>query len=131
MSTNPAYEAFGGGAEHWIGVDLDGTLAQYDHFVDVMTIGEPIPAMVERVRGWLAEGLRVKVFTARVGPGPEQRDVEEVRRAVADWTERHVGTRLEVTNVKDYGMDELYDDRVVAVEQNTGRLLSASRRGIA
>ena len=56
----------------WIGVDLDGTLAEHywpakgDY--DPTRIGDPIPMMVERVRGWLAEGREVRVFTARGGP---------------------------------------------------------------
>ena len=34
----------------WIGVDLDGTLAMYDGWVGVSHIGEPVPAMLQRVR---------------------------------------------------------------------------------
>lgn len=33
----------------WIGVDLDGTLAHYEGWKGVEHIGEPIPAMVERI----------------------------------------------------------------------------------
>lgn len=40
----------------WIGVDLDGTLAHYDGWKGADHIGEPIPAMVERVKQWLSEG---------------------------------------------------------------------------
>lgn len=115
---------------HWVGCDLDGTLAQYDHFKDVLHIGDPIQPMVDRVKGWLSLGVRVKIFTARVGEGPEQRDIEAVREAIQDWCEEHIGVRLDVTNVKDYLMDELYDDRVVQVEPNTGKLLGVSRLGL-
>jgi hypothetical protein len=55
----------------WIGVDLDGTLAHYDGWKGADNIGAPIPAMVERVKGWLAEGKTVKIFTARVYCPPE------------------------------------------------------------
>jgi hypothetical protein len=49
----------------WIGVDLDGTLAMYNGWVDETHIGEPVPAMALRVRAWLAKGHTVKIFTAR------------------------------------------------------------------
>jgi hypothetical protein len=52
----------------WIGVDLDGTLAEWKEPYDVLQIGPPIPAMIERVKDWLAEGQDVRIFTARVGP---------------------------------------------------------------
>ena len=50
----------------WIGVDLDGTLAEYHGWNDGK-IGEPIQLMVERVKRWLAEGKSVRIMTARVG----------------------------------------------------------------
>jgi hypothetical protein len=55
----------------WIGVDLDGTMAYYDGWKGADHIGEPIPAMVERVKRWLAEGREVRIFTARVYLAPE------------------------------------------------------------
>jgi hypothetical protein len=64
----------------------------------------------------------VKIFTARVSP----RDPEEiaaVRRAIDKWCREHVGVVLPVTHEKDYGMVELWDDRAVQVEPNTGRRL--------
>jgi hypothetical protein len=105
----------------WVGVDLDGTLAQYDGFKGPLIIGDPIPKMLERVKGWLASGITVKIFTARVSEGAtDGRNVEEVRTAIQDWCEKHIGQRLEVTCIKDYGMFELWDDRAVQVVPNTG-----------
>ena len=40
----------------WIGVDLDGTLAHYKGWKGRDHIGEPIPAMMQRVKQWLEEG---------------------------------------------------------------------------
>lgn len=97
----------------WIGVDLDGTLAEYHGWRGADHIGKPIPAMMERVRKWLAEGVTVKIFTARATL-PEQ--IPPVRA----WLERHGLPALEVTNVKDFGMVELWDDRCVQVRPNTG-----------
>lgn len=99
----------------WRGVDLDGTLAVYDGWQGPYHIGEPIPLMVERVKKWLAKGEWVKIFTARVCDGDPK-----TRLAIEDWCEKHIGQRLEVTNMKDYGMIEIWDDRAVQVIPNTG-----------
>jgi hypothetical protein len=39
-------------SDQCIGVDLDGTLAKYGEWRGVEHIGEPIPPMVDRVKGW-------------------------------------------------------------------------------
>lgn len=108
----------------WIGVDLDGTLAEYHGWKDVNHIGPPVPAMLERVKAWLAAGEDVRIFTARVS-NPEQ-EVQS-RRAIQFWCTEHIGKELPITCRKDFQMRELYDDRCVTVEQNTGRLLSAEQ----
>lgn len=114
----------------WFGVDLDGTLVHYDHgdWKGPLHLGLPVPAMLERVKLWLTQGERVKIFTARVSdPDPEKN--EAIRKAVQDWCEVHGLPRLEVTNVKDFAMLELWDDRAVQVEANTGRRVGYSTRG--
>jgi hypothetical protein len=50
----------------WIGVDLDGTLAQYGKWAGIYYIGKPIPLMMARVKKWLAQGKDIRIFTARV-----------------------------------------------------------------
>lgn len=100
----------------WVGVDLDGTLAQYDGWKGVDHIGDPVPKMLERVRNWLADGVTVKIFTARVFLAPECVTI------IQDWCEKHGLPRLEVTNVKDFTMVELWDDRCYRVKMNTGEL---------
>lgn len=107
----------------WIGVDLDGTLAQYGEWKGPGEIGEPVPAMLERVQKWLAKGLDVRIVTARVwSDGTPQRDAEArmSRHAIAAWCNKHLGRVLMITNQKDFGLVELWDDRVVQVEKNTG-----------
>lgn len=106
----------------WIGVDLDGTLAHYDGWQGVAHIGAPIPAMVERVQRWLEEGREVRIFTARVSH-PDQ--VNAATRAIRAWCSDHIGVVLPITNVKDYAMIELWDDRAVQVVTNTGEQVSA------
>jgi putative heme iron utilization protein len=45
----------------------------------------------------------------------------DMARAIAEWAEKHVGTALDVTCIKDLRMIELWDDRCIQVEPNTGR----------
>lgn len=112
----------------WIGVDLDGTLAHYDGWKGIEHVGEPVKPMLARVKQWLARGERVKIFTARVS---EPRDrtsnqAEKAREIVQAWCQVHVGQVLEVTNVKDYGCVEIWDDRAIRVEANTGRIIGGA-----
>ena len=101
------------GYNAWIGVDLDGTLAEYYGWVSIEYIGKPIPAMVNRVKRWLNDGKNVKVFTARV-------HLPESIPYIEKWL-KDVGLGgLEITNVKDFQMIELWDDRAVRVSVNTG-----------
>lgn len=113
----------------WIGVDLDGTLAHYEHWVEG-TIGEPIVAMAERVKAWLAKDTDVRIFTARVAEtglrnqvgGIDDASFADAQRSlIQDWCEKHFGKRLPVTATKDFGMVELWDDRAVQIICNTGK----------
>lgn len=115
-------------ANGWIGVDLDGTLAHYDKWRGVEHIGAPIPAMVERVKRWLAEGRHVKIFTARVAG--EVEEAREVRRHIVGWLKANDLPELQITNVKDFHMVELWDDRAVQVVPNTGEPVGQSTRGL-
>jgi hypothetical protein len=93
----------------WIAVDLDGTLAEYTEWVSDTHIGRPIPRMVVRVREWLQQGRDVRIFTARVTKPLRPEALEAIYR----WCNEHIGQVLPVTNVKDYAMLELWDDRCV------------------
>lgn len=101
----------------WIGVDLDGTLAHYSTWdKQGQNIGEPVAEMMKRVREWINDGKTVKIFTARAS------EPENIRRVEAWLIENDLGG-LEITNIKDFDMSELWDDRAVRVERNTGRIL--------
>lgn len=145
----------------WIGVDLDGTLAEYNGWQGIDHIGKPIPKMVNRVKKWLSEGVQVKIFTARLHAhgtqliGDHSSTINEINNLryqynesvknkqpdstllervssleksmrvdiitpIQDWCEEHIGVRLEVTDRKDFGMTELWDDRAVQIIPNTG-----------
>lgn len=122
------------GHGRWIGVDLDGTLALYDGWKGADHIGDPIPGMVDRVKKWLAAGKDVRIFTARAycpelpnrgDPDyavimAQRGDHVAAMRAIREWCLKHIGQVLPVTNAKDYGMDELWDDRAIPVKFNEG-----------
>lgn len=107
----------------WIGVDLDGTVAEYGGWQGADHIGAPIPLMVDRVKKWLADGVDVRIFTARVNEEflGEADAVEPIIAAIKAWCLTHIGYELPITYKKDFGMIELWDDRCVQVEPNTGR----------
>ncbi|MFA5036426.1 MAG: hypothetical protein WC479_04550 [Candidatus Izemoplasmatales bacterium] len=97
----------------WIGVDLDGTLAEYHSFDHTGGIGKAVPLMLDRVKVWLLEGKTVKIFTARA-QYPKQIPI------IKKWLKDNRLPDLEITNVKDLEMIELWDDRCVQVVPNTG-----------
>lgn len=101
--------------QEWIGIDLDGTLAEYNGWKGADHIGKPIKPMIDRVK---AMDMPVKIMTARVAPG--KADSAECRKHVEAWVKEHLGDGIEVTHEKDHLMKELWDDRAVQVEPNTG-----------
>lgn len=109
---NEGYEIMSG----WIGVDLDGTLAEYGGMANKDSIGPPVPRMVERVKQWIREGKTVKIFTARAC-------IPEHIPVIRAWLERHGMGGLEITNVKDFSCIEIWDDRAVHVRMNTGEII--------
>ncbi|MBU2704413.1 hypothetical protein KCM76_00340 [Zooshikella marina] len=104
----------------WIGVDLDGTLARYDRWRGPEHIGEPIKPMLERVKSWLMQGQEVRIFTARAS-------IPEYIPHVERWLEKNGLAGLEITNVKDFRMIELWDDRCVQVMTNKGQPIRTKR----
>lgn len=96
--------------------DLDGTLAHDEGAYD--RVGRPIERMVQKAKDLLAEGMEVRIVTARLAPEWGQ---EEFQTAIIQaWCEEHLGRRLTVQAHKTGGMIVLYDDRAVGVIHNTG-----------
>lgn len=110
----PAHKPKRPEAKPWIGVDLDGTLAQDGPWKGDDHVGRPVPLMLARVKFWLSKGMTVKIVTARAAK-------PELIPAVKKWLEEQGLPDMEVTNGKDFDMIELWDDRAVQVVQNTGR----------
>ncbi len=98
----------------WIGVDLDGTLAEYEG--TCMSIGKPVPMMLNRVVQWLDQGIEVRIFTARASN-------PSMIPAIKIWLKEWGLPDLKITCCKDFEMITLYDDRCIRVEANTGKLI--------
>ncbi len=114
----------GSSDKSWIGVDLDGTLAEYHGWVDATHIGQSIPLMVERVKRWLSEGKKVKIFTSRVSQCHDHVQALAAKSAIQNFCLENFGQILEITSDKDCNMIEIWDDRAVMVEKNTGRTIN-------
>ena len=108
--------------EPWIGVDLDGTLAEeLPGAFDPEKIGEPRKSMLRLVRLWLRKGKKVKLFTARAAE-PKHIPPIEV------WLKKH-DLDIEITNEKDPGCTQIWDniahevDPAKPVDETLRRLL--------
>jgi len=110
----------------WRGVDLDGTLAEYgtEHQNGAL-VGKPIMPMVLRVRRWLVHGDDIRIFTARANPSNP--NLAHNLAAIDAWCEEQFGRKLPITCQKDFMMVELWDDRAIQVEFNTGRRMDGVR----
>lgn len=120
--------------DSWIGIDLDGTLAEYNGWRGAWHIGKPVPLMLARVKGWIGSGRTVKLLTARASMPPKEFPVEmqtaraaeitEFNKAWAEWCATYGIPVLEVTCEKNCQMVEQWDDRSVQVVPNTGETVS-------
>lgn len=116
--------------EGWIGVDLDGTLAQYDHYRGSDHIGAPVVPMLKKVLWHLEQGHELKIFTARVSPAAitanaktDEEAEDQLRKvvtAIVDWCIQFIGRPIAITHSKDYRMMYCYDDRCVQMVTNQG-----------
>ena len=116
--------------KNWMAVDFDGCLHLRPQSEPFTVLGEPIQPMVDLVKEWLANGIMVRIFTARVSHIQQwgiEDDVELQRTLVEDWCEKYIGQKLEVTNMKDGLCYQIYDDRAVCVERNTGRIIGINK----
>lgn len=103
----------------WYAFDFDKTIAYYDTDHGMAHTGKPIEGKaLTRLRTYIKEGKKVKIFTARA------RDPIGVK-AIEKWCVKNLGRKLEVTNEKDEHMIELYDDKASHVEENTGDIIAS------
>jgi hypothetical protein len=115
----------------WIGVDLDGTLAEYHGWQLNGGVGRPIAPMIRRVKEWRKKGIEVRILTARVGVDPAAYSLEsesyaddshamQQRGIIEQWCLEHIGEVLPITAQKDFLMLQLWDDRAIRVRENVG-----------
>ena len=94
----------------WIGVDFDGTLA---YSTAPGKMGKAVPAMLQRVKDTIKDGTEVRIFTVRASTAAGISDVR-------DWLKLNGLDGLQITNVKDADMVELWDDRARRVVKDKG-----------
>lgn len=116
-------DTHGSNEEEWIGFDLDGTLAKYDGWKGIEHIGDPVDTMVIIAKMLHKIGKKIKVLTARVAPRDDGEGGDKAKKYVEEWCKKNLGFVPEITYEKDASMAALFDDRAVAVEQNTGKVL--------
>ena len=104
----------------WIGVDLDGVLAEYTGAMGNL-IGRPIVPMMVRVKDWVACGVEVRIFTARACDPAQIPNIK-------NWLVNAGLPELVVTNIKDFDMTELYDDKAIRVKRNVGYICGGCYR---
>lgn len=108
-------------------VDLDETMAQYDHWRGSGDIGEPIPEMVEKIKQGMAQGDQFVIFSARVnsdGSYDDTLSATESFVAIAQWCQQVFHQLLPITHEKSKHADEFWDDRGRQVIPNTGLFLT-------
>ena len=102
-----------------VGFDLDGTLAKRESPFNADTVGEPVKAMVAKLREHLDAGDECVIFTARAVD-------EGSTKVIHAWLKEHGLPKLKVTNVKTPGLKILYDDRAVSVKPDKGVMKRAA-----
>lgn len=119
----------------WIGFDLDGTLVAHGSNDDVINHrinGEPIAEIVQLIHKHKAEGLEIKIFTARVSLGcgydmsnaPINRIVfaKQAREAIQAYCLIYFGEIFDITCEKDFNCVRIYDDRARHILCDTGKV---------
>lgn len=111
----------------WIGVDWDRTMVEYHtnpQGYNALDHGDFLWPMVNRVKNWLAEGREVRIFTARVSGFDDTEESREKLAAVVDSIHAKLAEvdipKLDVTCIKDYKCDQIWDDIAVSMRPNTG-----------
>ena len=119
----------------WMGVDFDGTVHDRTKTKVQGELGPPVPLMVARIKAWRAKGMQVRLLTARVSEHPMKEIPvnnvpefqEHQRKILSAWCLKHIGEVLPITDRKDGYMYQLWDDRSVCVERNTGKILGMNK----
>lgn len=103
--------------DEWIAVDFDGTLVEERPWPE---IGPAVQLMVDRVKGWIANGHEVRIFTARVSDLYLNGHEEHAR--IEQWAKDTFGYKLLITCEKDQKCGIIYDNIAHHVITNTGKI---------
>jgi hypothetical protein len=101
-------------------VDFDGTICGNN---DLPITSDEFLTPFAIVTALLNEGCEVRILTARVSSNLPTEEINKERLYIEAWTQKYLGETLIVTSEKTYDMIALIDDRAVACEHHTGRLL--------
>jgi len=93
-----------------VGIDFDGVIHRYSGYKGnrLEDLDEPMPGIKKFIETLIAQGIRVKVFTAR-----GTKTGEETRDSVRRWLKKYGFPELEVTNIKHADIDLIIDDRAI------------------
>lgn len=105
----------------WVGFDFDGTIA-VDDFPNE---GKPVDSILNICKHLLNSGVECRIVTARAHPNNP--DYWEQIQKVKAWCIKYLGEPLTVTCEKDINMALLFDDRAVAVESSTGKIVGCGK----
>jgi len=101
-------------------VDFDGTIAEAPkEWRGPGYVGAPVPEMIEQIKQWIAAGEEVKILTARMAssnPESERRQSEQAIRQFLVDNLGDAGKDIVITAEKDPGMEDITDDKAVAVD---------------
>ena len=109
---------------HCLAVDLDRTLAHHTRFTTEENIGQPIPAVVQRVQEAHRRKIPVYIFSARLAPQHGPDSIARSSVAIQKWCREHLGFVPLLTCIKLPIFTEIWDDRAVAVLANKGEGLT-------
>ncbi|WP_273428927.1 hypothetical protein [Chitinibacter tainanensis] len=101
----------------WIGVDLDGTLAESVYGgLAARQIGNPIASMLTRVKKWVDDGkYEVRIFTGRAA---DSQQIPLIQR----WLDDNGIGGLKITNAKDGDLVLIFDNIAIRIDENTGKI---------
>lgn len=105
----------------YIGIDFDATLAHRKSGDSNRVLGEPIPQMLERVKSYVNNNIRVKIFTARAAHTGKA--LVSQLYLLRNWMHKYGLPELEISNVKCDKLRLLIDDKACRCEKNTGNII--------
>lgn len=101
-------------------VDFDGTLAFYESWEKQGNkVGAPIPLMLSYVQEWLAAGIEVSIFTARVSDEDPEENLRQ-KNLILNFLKENNLPELEITAIKKKKFDAFFDDKALHVIKNSG-----------